>query len=361
MAEEQDESQKTEEPTAKRLADALEKGDVVKSQEIVNWMTIAAAALLLVVLGGPVARSLAGAMKVFLEAPEGFVTDPAALIAMSRALVADVGAVLVLPALLLMGAGLAGHLVQHRPMLTPEKIMPKLEKISPLKGLKRVFGMAAIANVLKGIAKLVIIGAAAFAVLWPDRYTLGALVGADPAQLLPVALMLAIKVFATALAILAVIAALDYAWQRHEFYKRNRMTKQEVKEEFRQTEGDPMVKAKIRQIRSERARRRMMAKVPDATVVVTNPTHYAVALQYEQGSMGAPVCVAKGLDKLALRIREVAEEHKIPIVEDPPLARALFAAVELDAEIPPEHYKAVAGVIGYVLRLKTRHMRPRTR
>jgi len=129
------------------------------------------------------------------------------------------------------------------------------------------------------------------------------------------------------------------------------MSKQEIKDEYRQTEGDPTVKAKIRQVRTERARRRMMAAVPEATVVIANPTHFAVALKYESGKMAAPVCVAKGVDALALRIREVAEEHEVPVVENPPLARALYASVEIDEVVPPEHYKAVAQVIGYVMRL----------
>ena len=129
------------------------------------------------------------------------------------------------------------------------------------------------------------------------------------------------------------------------------MTKQELKEEFRQNDGDPLIKARIRKIRMEKARKRMMAAVPNATVVITNPTHYAVALQYEQGKMDAPLCVAKGTDALALRIRAVAEEHKVPVIENPPLARALYATVEIDETIPQEHYKAVAQVIGYVLKL----------
>jgi flagellar biosynthetic protein FlhB len=133
--------------------------------------------------------------------------------------------------------------------------------------------------------------------------------------------------------------------------KRNRMSRQEIKEENRQSEGDPAVKARIRQLRQERARHRMMAAVPEATVVIMNPTHFAVALKYESGKMAAPICVAKGVDALALRIREVAEEHEVPIVENPPLARALYAAIELDETVPPEHYKAVAQVIGYVMRL----------
>jgi flagellar biosynthetic protein FlhB len=159
------------------------------------------------------------------------------------------------------------------------------------------------------------------------------------------------KVMIAALVALAVIAGGDYIIQRFRFLQRNRMSKQEVKEEFRQSEGDPAVKAKIRQIRMERSRRRMIAAVPEATVVIMNPTHFAVALKYESGKMAAPVCVAKGVDALALRIRAVAEEHEVAVVENPPLARALHASVEVDQAIPAEHYKAVAQVIGYVMRL----------
>jgi flagellar biosynthetic protein FlhB len=159
------------------------------------------------------------------------------------------------------------------------------------------------------------------------------------------------KVLMAALVALAVIAAADYALQRYRFIQRNRMSKQEIKEEFRQNEGDPQIKAKIRQIRQERAKKRMIAHVPEATVVITNPTHYAVALKYVQGKMAAPVCVAKGVDAVALKIREVAGEHEVPIVENPPLARALYATVDVDETIPQEHFKAVAQVIGYVYRL----------
>lgn len=165
---------------------------------------------------------------------------------------------------------------------------------------------------------------------------------------------LIVRIPIAALSVLAVLAGADYMVQRFRFLRRNRMSKQEVKEEFRRTEGDPAVKAKIRQLRNERARRRMMAEVPKATVVVTNPTHFAVALKYESGKMAAPVCVAKGVEALALRIREVAEENAVPVVENPPLARALYASVDIDEAIAPEHYKAVAQGIGYVMRLNGR-------
>ncbi|MHA1114018.1 MAG: EscU/YscU/HrcU family type III secretion system export apparatus switch protein, partial [Alphaproteobacteria bacterium] len=154
------------------------------------------------------------------------------------------------------------------------------------------------------------------------------------------------------LAVVSVIAALDYLYQRYEFTKSMRMSRQDLKDELKQTEGDPHVKARLRQIRMERARRRMMAAVPDADVVITNPTHFAVALVYDTETMAAPRLTAKGADRIALRIREVAEDNEVPIVENPPLARALYAGVDLDAEVPPEHYKAVAEVIGYIMRLR---------
>ena len=163
--------------------------------------------------------------------------------------------------------------------------------------------------------------------------------------------MAIVLIFAT-VAVMTAIAALDYLYQRHAFIKQMKMTKQEVKDEHKQSEGDPIIKSRIRRLRLERARQRMMAAVPRADVVITNPTHYAVALEYKMEEMPSPKLIAKGIDELAQRIREVAEENDIPVVENPPLARALYSAVDLDEEIPPEHYKAVAEVIGYVMRLK---------
>ena len=190
------------------------------------------------------------------------------------------------------------------------------------------------------------------ALLWPERYRLDR--PGDRSirpRILAITQSLALKMLGAVVAILALVAAADYLFQYRQWYERQKMSVRELKEEFKQTEGDPAVKGKIRQIRQSRMRKRMMAAVPKASVVITNPTHYAVALQYERG-MNAPVCVAKGVDSIALKIREVASEHGIPIVENPPLARALHATVEIDQEIPPEHYKAVAEVIGYVMKLK---------
>jgi flagellar biosynthetic protein FlhB len=162
---------------------------------------------------------------------------------------------------------------------------------------------------------------------------------------------LLMRILIAALAVLAAIAAGDYLLQRYQFLKRNRMSRQEIRDEFRRTEGDPAIKARIRQLRIERAKRRMIAEVPKATVVITNPTHYSVALRYESGKTPAPICVAKGVDAVALRIREAADKHGVPIVENPPLARALYATIDLDEAVPPEHYKAVAQIIGFVMKL----------
>lgn len=250
-----------------------------------------------------------------------------------------------------MALAVAGHLVQHRPIFTTQRIKPDFGKLNPMNGLKRMFGFDGLMNLAKGLIKIAIVGTVTWMVLWPERGRLDGLLGQQPLTIASAMIALLMKVLIAALSVLAVIAGGDYFLQRFRFLQRNRMSRHEIKEEFRQAEGDPAVKAKIKKIRLERAKRRMMAQVPEATVVIMNPTHFAVALKYKSGKMAAPICVAKGVDALALRIREVAEEHDVPIIENPPLARALYASVELDEAVPAEHYKAVAQVIGYVMRL----------
>jgi len=196
-----------------------------------------------------------------------------------------------------------------------------------------------------------VIGAVFVALLWPERDRLEGLSWMDPVVLLPLTKTLSLKLLGAVVAMLAVIAAADYLFQYRQWYARQKMTVQELKEEFKQSEGDPAIKGKMKQIRQGRMRKRMIAEVPTATVIITNPTHYSIALKYEKG-MEAPICVAKGVDQLALKIREIAREHSVPIVENPPLARALHATVEVDQAITPEHYKAVAEVIGYVMKLR---------
>jgi len=350
MAEEGDDTDKSEDPTQKRLDEALRRGDVVKSQEVNTWFIMAAATLILMAFSGQMGASLQTSLRGLLANAHMLIVDGRGLVNLTEKIGHELIAALAIPFLLLALAAVAGNMIQHRLVWSTEALQPKLSKISPGAGLKRLFSKQALVNFAKGLVKLALIGSVMAAVMWPQRHRLDGLVATDPAAIVAVIRSLSLEVLGTVVAVLAIVAALDYLWQYRQWYERQKMSMRELKEEFRQTEGDPAIKAKIRQLRQTRARKRMMAQVPKASVVITNPTHFAVALQYERG-MNAPVCVAKGIDALARKIREVAGEHNIPIVENPPLARALHATVEIDQEIPAEHYAAVAEVIGYVMKL----------
>lgn len=351
MAEERDDSQRTEEPTQRRLDDAHKKGDVVKSSELSSFILLSGATIALAALTTLAVHTFARDFTMFLEQPEQLSLDAKGVSDVFGRAVWGLLAVIGPAAGVLMIAALFGNLVQHRPVWTTERLKPDFSKLSLAKGAKRLFGLDGITNLAKGVLKMALVGFACFLVLWPERTHMAATFDMSAGATATLMMGLVMKLAIASLVVLGAIAALDYIYQRQRFMGRNRMSRQELKEEIKQSEGDPQVRAKIRQIRESRARKRMIAAVPTATVVITNPTHYAVALKYESGKMAAPVCVAKGVDATALKIREVASEHEVPVVENPPLARALFAAVEVDDVIPPEHFKAVAGVIGYVMRL----------
>jgi flagellar biosynthetic protein FlhB len=353
VAEEQEQEDRTEDPTLRRLEQAIERGDVARSLEVNTWFVLAGATLGLLVASGQAFSGMTFALQGFLAHAHAVPMDGSGPMAVVwRALLAVIGAIAV-PFALIVVAALAGGLVQHRLLFTTEPLTPQLSRISPVSGFKRVFGKEAFVQFLKGLLKLAVVGFVMWMVLWPDRYRLESFAGMDVLALLPATRDEALKLMGGVLAIYAFIAGGDYLYQRLSWFNRQRMTKQELKQEYKETEGNPEVKAKLRQLRARAAKQRMMTKVPQATVVVMNPTHYAVALRYEAG-MAAPVCVAKGVDAIALRIRDVAEENAVPVVENPPLARALYKAVDLDQEIPVEHYKAVAEVIGYVMRFRRR-------
>src|SRR5204862_7680296 len=212
--------------------------------------------------------------------------------------------------------------------------------ISPMSGFKRVFGKQAFANLIKGLFKLALLGGVIAVIFWPERHRLDAMVRFDPVHIVSAARSLSLQLLGAAVALLAIVAAADYLFQYRQWFERQKMSLREMQEEFKSTEGDPHVKGRLRALRQARMRKRMMAAVPKASVIITNPTHYAVALQYDKG-MSAPLCLAKGVDNIALKIREAAAAHNIPVVENPPRARALHATVEIDDEVPPEHYKAV--------------------
>jgi flagellar biosynthetic protein FlhB len=351
VASDVDDSQRTEEPSSRKLSRARTRGQVVQSREINNWFMIGTA-LGLVAFGGPsIARTIGTALKRYLEASHALSVEGALWPAVSGTL-ATVASALALPVGLLVVAALAGSLIQTGFLFAPEKLTPKLDNLSPAKGFSRMFSARGLMEFGKTLLKLAVVIAVVAMLMQPELIRLPLTSGLDAGQMLAEIARLIARLGLGVFVALTFIAVLDYGFQRLSFFKSMRMSKQEVKEEFKQSEGDPMIRARLRQIRMDRARKRMMAAVPTASVVVTNPTHVAVALRYELGKEGAPLVVAKGAELIAQRIREIATEHKVPIVENPPLARALFASVEVDQQIPPEHYKAVAEIIGYVFRLQ---------
>ncbi|MFN0264118.1 flagellar biosynthesis protein FlhB [Tepidamorphus sp. 3E244] len=353
MADDVDDAEKTEDPSERKLLEARRKGDVPKSQEVSTWFVLVASAMALFIFGGNAAQDLALYLKGIFQHADKISVDGMGVRALGSDIALSVVSAVAIPMLLLIIAAIAGNAIQHGFLLTAETIKPKLQKISPIAGFKRLFSSQSLVNFVKGIAKISIVGLVMVAVIWPESGRFDTLVAAGIPAILETASMLGLKLMLATIAVMTLVAAADFAYQQHTYFKKQRMTQKEVKDEYKQAEGDPMVKAKLRQIRSEKSRQRMMSNVPDATVVITNPTHYAVALKYEDG-MPAPVCVAKGVDAVALRIRTLARDCDVPIVENPPLARALHASVDIDQPIDPDHYKAVAQVVSFVLRQKRR-------
>ena len=351
MAEEPGEFDKTEEPTQKRLDEALKRGDVVKSQEVNTWFVIAGATLVLMAFSGPMSRDLTATMRGIIANSYNISVDGPALPRLFQKIGGEMVAAVAVPFIVLIIAAIVGNVIQHRLVWSYQTLAPKLSKISPLAGLKRIFSKQALANFTKGLVKLAVVGTVMTVLMWPERGRLEALTRSDAAAIIPVSLTLALKILGAVVAMLAFVAAADYLFQYRQWYERQKMSLQELKEEFQQTEGDPMIKGQMKQSRRIRLRRRRSR--PFRRRPSSSPTRRTTpcALQYER-RLNAPICVAKGVDALALRIREVANKHSIAIVENPPLARALHATVEVDEPIPAEHYKAVAEVIGYVMRLR---------
>src|SRR6201996_2151899 len=350
MADEDDGAERTEDPTQKRLDDALERGDVAKSQEVNTWFMIAGATLVLSSFSGSIG-GIQMPRRNLIANSWMIHTDGPSLLQLAQSIEYTLIAALGVPFLLLALAAIAGNMLQHRLVWSAESLKPSFSKISPASGAKRVFGKQAAANFAKGLFKLIALGSVMSVILWPERFRLESMVQFAPSTILGIVTTMTMKLLGAVVAMLAVVAIADYFFQYRTWYERQKMSLQDMKQEFKQSEGDPHIKARIRGLRQARMKKRMMAAVPKASVIITNPTHYAVALSYERG-MSAPICVAKGVDLIALKIREIAKEHNIPIVENVPLARALHASVEVDDEIPVEHYHAVAEVIGYVMGLK---------
>jgi flagellar biosynthesis protein FlhB len=351
MADE-DDSQKTEDPTEKRKAKSRSDGEVAQSQEIKSWMSLLGGAFALLVLAPSVATDIRLISFKFIESPEKISLDLKHLQFTFAEVILETAIAVAPVLLLLMLLAFVANVAQTGFVWAPKKIVPELKKISPLAGLKRMFSLQSVVELIKGILKLSLVTLVGVTVAAPFMTDMSLFIDRSVGDMLDRLLVISVWFTLAAVGVMTAISALDYSYQKAKSIKQQKMSKQEIKDENKQSEGDPQVKARIRQIRMERAQQRMMASVPNADVIITNPTHYAIALKYKMQEMQAPVLVAKGVDEVAARIRECGEENDVPIVENPPLARALYASVEIDEEVPAEHYMAVAEVIGYVMRMR---------
>jgi flagellar biosynthetic protein FlhB len=351
MAEEQTGQERTESATPKRREEARKKGQVARSREIPNAVGILAGALFFWVGG----RALVGGAGDLMRTGFAHVVQPDLTLARFQEVLLGSsleGLKLLTPLMAVMvAAGVAANLLQAGPVLSLHPLAPKLSKISPAAGFKRIFSAVTVVELLKSVLKLGVIGVTVYAVLKAEAGRLPELAGMDVHDLMPYMGAVAFRIALSTGVILLLMAGVDFGFQRFENERRMRMTRQEVQREFKETEGDPMVRARIRSIQRESARKRMMADVPRADVVVTNPTHLSVALKYDAAEMAAPRVVAKGAGHVALRIREIARQAGVPVLEDKPLARTLYKAVEVGREIPYDMYQAVAEVLAFVYRM----------
>lgn len=353
MAEDKPEQdQKTEQATPHRLQQAFQKGQVAISREVMHLLALAALAMTILVFLPFSFTLIKESLSLFIISPHQLYFDGKSIENLMDSIFFKIiicfiplGAILMLTTI---GAGF----LQTRLAIQWNAIMPKFERISPFAGMKRVFSKRTLVDFTKNLTKLLVISACLFFFLKPQIVHLPGWADLPPSLFLSVIQGLVLKCLLVIICILMLIAILDYLYQKFEFLKNLKMTKEEVKKEYKEMEGDPLIKQRQRQLAQQIMKRNMIAEVPTATVVIVNPTHYSVALKYDPEAMNAPVVIAKGLDLIALKIQEIARDHKIPIVQNPPLARALYKGVEITQEIPPEHYKAVAEVINFIMNLK---------
>ncbi|MBF0161034.1 MAG: flagellar biosynthesis protein FlhB [Magnetococcales bacterium] len=358
MAEDSDKESKTEDPTGKRLSDAREKGQVISSKEVSTAFLFVAATGLFYFQGGQLWGALQQQMRFFFS---GAIQEDFTLGGLTRLLEGTISAVLADLApffLIFLVMSVAASLIQHGFVLSWEPVIPNFSKIDPVSGFARLFSTRSLVELLKSTLKIIVISVA---VVWALEDSVERTLMLTATSLEGVIHALGqdiIVVMQYVTVAFVAIAALDYGYQHFQYNDGLRMTKQEIKDEQKQMEGDPLIKGRIRQIQRELARRRMMEEVPKADVVITNPTHFAAALLYKQGEMRAPILTAKGQGAVAARIREIAKEKGVPVVENPPLARILYKDVELGHPIPQEMFKAVAEVLAYVYGLRRQNGRP---
>lgn len=354
---EEDASSKTEEPTESKLRKAREKGDVPASRETGNLMSVFALMVITVFLLPSVLPNLAGVLKGLLEMAGQIeigedVAGLADLGEIAGRLSRGIAGVLVPVVVVMVLAALFGVLIQGETVVALERIKPKGSKISPLQGLKRLFSMDTLVEFAKNVAKVMVVGAMAVFIAYEAVTTVWQGPNAIPEAFLPYIRQTVLRLLIAGTLFLVLIAVMDILWKRASWIKKQRMSMRELRDEHKDSEGDPHIKAKRGEIRRKQARQRIAVAVPTATLVLTNPTHFAVALKYVPGVDQAPVCVAKGTDVIAAQIRRIARENDVAIVENRALARSLHALVEVDSAIPVEHWQAVAEIIGYIMDLR---------
>ncbi len=352
MAENESDQERTEQATQKRRDEAREKGQIARSQEVVS-VSVLSAGLLFFYFGGShvVKNMMELSVSIFREAGSvEFLPDTVVSILIGHIFK---GFYILFPLLIsVLIAAILANVLQFGFLITAEPITPKISKISPAKGFKRLFSLRSMVELIKNIFKVCIIGLVAYLVIRSEADNMIPLADQSVWGMLQYIGGVCFKLLLATTTVLIFLAALDYAYQRWEYEKSLRMTKQEIKDEYKNTEGDPMVKARIRRIQREAARKRMMAQVPKADVVITNPTHLAIAIQYRPDSMAAPVVVAKGADFIAEQIRKVAQENNVPLIENKPLAQVLYKIVKVNAMVPESLYRAVAEVLAFVYEQK---------
>ena len=343
--------EKTEDATPRKKRDARKKGQVAKSKEVPLALTLMVTTLVMAVLGGYVGDKLKESLNYYLSNNFGELTYGSLQgIAVTTLLrIAAIFLPIVVPIMIF---GVLGNYIQTGFLFTSEPLKPDFKKLNPISGFKKMFSMRSVVELLKQLALVSIVGYVGYSFINSNYADMFRMSNLTVNEIPKVFGNLVISIFVKITMIMVAIALIDYIYQRYMYNKDLKMTKQEIKEEFKQDEGDPQIKSKIKQKQREIASRRMMANVPDATVVITNPTHISVAIKYDDTNMGAPKVIAKGTDFTALKIKEIAKENDIPIIENKPLARLIYSEVELEAEIPVEMYQAVAEILAVVYKLK---------
>ena len=348
----EDDASKTEDPSAKKLEEARKRGQVAQSRDLSTWVMLLAATLLIGTATPSMFANFTDELRAYLEHAHEFTMGSADIegLLAGTLMIAFKGSFLFF--VILIFAALIGPTMQIGLIFSPDVLKPDFSKISIPKGFGRIFSLKSVVEFIKGLLKMTAIGAIGFSLVMPYLDNVEHSIDMSPFDILLETKSLALRMMTGILIALLAIALTDFLYQRWEFMKQMRMTKQEVKDEYKQTEGDPFVKGKLKQLRMEKARQRMMQNVPKADVIITNPTHYSIALKYDTEVSDAPIVIAKGIDEVAMRIRELAKEHDIILYENKPLARTLFDTVEIDQAIPVELYKAVAEIISFVYKKK---------